>query len=83
MRRVLVVAVLVVALSGASAVVTASPPPLDPCKTGELACGDDLAWADALEAKIDDHLVADQLVEVNYRTPERVPGDIANVYAWG
>jgi hypothetical protein len=44
---------------------------------------DDLALALALEAKIDDHLVADQLVELEYGTAEKVPGDIVGVGGWG
>jgi hypothetical protein len=44
---------------------------------------DDLALMLELEARIEDHLVADQLVEVDYGTGDHTPGDITSVGGWG
>lgn len=71
-------------------VVSAAPPagkakgpkPVDPCAP-VLACGEDLDAALDLETRIADHMVSSQLVEIDYNTAERVPGDIRNVGAWG
>lgn len=58
------------------------PPPFDPCAP-DLACGTDLEWMQLLEKKMDDHMVWGQAVELVYGTPERVPGDVQDVFAWG
>jgi hypothetical protein len=73
-----VIAAVAVGLLGAP---TAAAVP-DPCQP-VLACDDDLAWAQDLERRIDDHLVWSQVVEIDYRTPERLLGDVADVGAWG
>ncbi len=58
------------------------PPGLDPCRP-VLACGEDLDAALELERRIDDHFVSGQIVEIDYATAERIPGDVADVGAWG
>jgi hypothetical protein len=55
--------------------------PLLPCK-GPLACADD-SVAREMEQRIADNLRFGQAIEINYRTPERVLGDVASGYAWG
>jgi hypothetical protein len=72
-------AVLMAALvvSVAPMAATATPPP------GPLAGGDDLAEALDLEAKINDHLVWDQVVPIRYGSDARTPGDVVDAFAWG
>lgn len=57
-------------------------PEPDVC-TLELVCGEDLAAALERESRVDDHLWYGHVLEIDYRTPERVPGDVASVGAWG
>jgi hypothetical protein len=54
----------------------------DPCPS-PLGCGDDLASALSLEKKIDDHMVWGQVVEGDFASPDRAPGTIVDVGAWG
>jgi hypothetical protein len=54
----------------------------DPC-AGVLACGDDVAAAIALEDRIDDHFVWSQVVEADFATPEKLPGQVVSVGGWG
>lgn len=55
-----------------------------PCRT-ELGCGADLGEALDLETRMADHLWYGLALPVDYRTPERVPGDLASIGggAWG
>ncbi len=55
-------------------------PPL-PCN-GPLACADDTAMLE-LERRIVDNFRYGQAVEIDYRTPQRVLGDVASGGAWG
>ena len=55
-------------------------PPL-PCN-GPLACADDSAMR-TLERRIQDNIRYGQALEIDYRTPERVLGDVASGGAWG
>lgn len=86
--RAVAVALAAVVLAGSTAAATAvpgigkGPKPLDPCAP-VLACGTDLEWAIALERKVDDNFVHGQVVEIDYRTTERLPGDVRDVGAWG
>lgn len=52
-----------------------------PCD-GPLACADDSAAVD-LEQRIADNLRYGQAIEIDYRTPEKVLGDVASGGAWG
>src|SRR5687767_12621920 len=49
---------------------------------GPLACADDSAMLE-LERRIEDNFRFGQLIEIDYRTPERVLGDVASGGAWG
>jgi hypothetical protein len=55
--------------------------PALPCN-GPLACADDSAVLE-LERRIADNLRYGQALEIDYRTPERVLGDVASGGAWG
>lgn len=81
MRRLalLLAATAVVLPSG---VAVAEPDPVAPQCDGPLACADDTAMLE-LERRIDDHLRYGQLLEIDYRTTERVLGDVASGGAWG
>ena len=70
---------LVVPVSLASA--KAPDKPLLPC-TGPLACADDSAALE-LERRIADNIRFGQVLEIDYRTPEKVLGDVASGGAWG
>jgi hypothetical protein len=78
-RLTLLLAVAVAAVPTAVAVGTPSPTPR--CE-GPLACVEDTAAVD-LERRIDDHLHYGQLLEIDYATPERVPGQVVSGGAWG
>jgi hypothetical protein len=52
-----------------------------PCN-GPLACADDSAMR-TLEQRIQDNFRFGQAIEIDYRTPERVLGDVASGGAWG
>ena len=56
----------------------AAPLPCD----GPLACADDSAMLE-LERRIEDNFRFGQAIEIDYRTPERVLGDVASGGAWG
>lgn len=72
-----VAAVLVPTVPGALA---ARP---DPC-AGPLACGADLDAALDLEQTMTDHLWYGLALPIDYRTPEKVPGDVASIGpGWG
>jgi hypothetical protein len=66
----------------AMAVPKVVPPGHDPCKP-VLACGDDLDAALFLEGRMSDHLVSGHVVDADYRTPERVAGDVHHYGNWG
>lgn len=55
-----------------------------PCRT-ELGCGADLDTALDLETQMADHLWYGLALPVDYRTPARLPGDLASIGggAWG
>lgn len=57
---------------------TAAPLPCD----APLACADDSAMLD-LEQRIADNFRYGQVLEIDYRTPEKVLGDVASGGAWG
>jgi hypothetical protein len=48
-----------------------------------LGCDDDLAAALDLESRINDHLWYGHVLEIDYATPDRTPGDVASIGAWG
>lgn len=79
---VLLLAAGVTAASAAPSSKAKGPKPVDPCAP-VLACGEDLEAALDLERRIADNIVSSQLVEIDYNTPERIPGDIRSVGAWG
>jgi hypothetical protein len=55
----------------------------DPC-AGPLSCGADLDAALALEATMDDHLWYGLALPIDYRTADKVPGDVAGIGpGWG
>lgn len=58
-------------------------PPEPPECAAPLVCGDDLDAALALEERIADNIWYGQVLEIDYRTPERLRGDVASVGAWG
>jgi hypothetical protein len=68
------------AAPGSPASAHQSAPPL-PCN-GPLACADDSAML-ALEQRIADNIRFGQAIEIDYRTPARVLGDVASGGAWG
>lgn len=81
------IAVLAVSLLGGSVGSARAEPPLpppgqDPCKP-VLACGEDLAMALELESRINDHMVSGQVLDIEYGSAEKVPGDVVDVGAWG
>ena len=55
--------------------------PVLPC-SGPLACADDSVVTE-MEQRIADNFRFGQAIEINYRTPERILGDVANGFAWG
>lgn len=69
---VITAAALIVALAGPS--VAQSPPPLG---------AEDLMATLDLETKILDNMWEGQLYEVDYATPERVPGNVSSVHHFG
>lgn len=79
---VVMIAAGATAASAAPSAKAKGPKPIDPCAP-VLACGEDLEAALDLERRIADNIVADQLVEIEYNTAEKLPGDIRGVGAWG
>jgi len=54
-----------------------------PCRA-ELACGPDLDEALRLEERVADHLWYGSVLPIDYRTAEKVPGDVASIDPqWG
>jgi hypothetical protein len=82
-RRRLALLVAAALLGTAAPYALAEPPvkPPLPCD-GPLACADDSAMVD-LEQRIADNTRFGQVIEIDYRTPERVLGDVASGGAWG
>jgi hypothetical protein len=63
---------------------SAQPERPDEDCSAPLACGDDLAAAQALETKMADHLWYGLALPIDYGTADRVPGDVASIGpAWG
>ncbi|TAL13430.1 MAG: hypothetical protein EPN99_15310, partial [Frankiales bacterium] len=81
MRR-LVLLLTAFAVGVTSTVAVAAPEPAAPRCEGPLECADDAAVLE-LERRIDDHLRYGQLLEIDYRTTDRVLGDVASGGAWG
>lgn len=78
-RRTAAAAVAVALLAALSPAARATPP----CRT-LLGCGADLDAALALETRMSDHLWYGLALPVDYRTPERLPGDVASIGpSWG
>ncbi|MBK5307039.1 MAG: hypothetical protein JJD92_10160 [Frankiaceae bacterium] len=84
MRNRLALLLAATMLVGTGSLALADPkpaaPPL-PCN-GPLACADDSAMIE-LERRIADNIRFGQALEIDYRTPERVLGDVASGGAWG
>jgi len=83
MRYRLTLFVVATALLASGTMALAEPktaPPL-PCD-GPLACADDSAMLN-LERRIADNIRYGQALEIDYRTPERILGDVASGGAWG
>jgi hypothetical protein len=81
-KRRAVIAVLV-SLFAAGAHPARSDAPDGTCE-GPLACGADLDEAQRLEDRMADHLWYGLALPVDYRTPERLPGDVASIGPqWG
>ena len=78
----LVALVLCAPLTAVQGALPSTPKLLDPC-AGPLACGDDVATATALEDRIADHFVWSQVVESDFATPEKLPGQVVSVGGWG
>jgi hypothetical protein len=87
-----VVALVVLSLVAAAAPFATAAPPVTPPVTppgqatcdAPLACGDDLAEAQRLEERMSEHLWYGLALPIDYRTDERVLGDIAGLGgAWG
>ncbi|MDQ1711179.1 MAG: hypothetical protein QOE45_629 [Frankiaceae bacterium] len=53
------------------------------CREEPLACGPLAVAGYVLDQRIADNIRFGQVIEVDYRTPERVPGDVASGGAWG
>lgn len=68
--------------SGKSLDIAASERPPEKCKP-PLGCGEDLQAALDFETKILDNLWFGQLYEINYATPDRVPGDVVSAFQFG
>jgi hypothetical protein len=87
-RRTALAAALLLALTGVAAGAARADAPdaaasPGPC-AGVLACGADLDEAELLEQKMTDHLWYGLTLPIDYRTAERVPGDVATVGpGWG
>lgn len=85
-------AVSVAALLAAALVATMAPaaPALADATLGPAsgcpspaACPDDLAAATGYEAKAADNFWYGLMLEINYRTPDRTPGDVSSLGAFG
>ncbi len=57
--------------------------PSTDCPAGPLACATDVAAALDIERRSNDNFHYGQMLEIDYRTAEQIPGDVASAGAWG